>query len=115
MEENKKLVKGWRQTGEQEEGTRAKQTRNQEGARSRKILVGRDPEDSQDRGPRWSQGREEPCWKCTCRHRRDERDGAKGSGDPGGAAEPERPSSAEDAVDRGGAAVTSSRGWVPED
>ncbi len=42
-------------------------------------------------------------------------DGAKGSGDPGGATESERSSIAEDAVDRGVAAVTSSRGWVPED
>ncbi len=42
-------------------------------------------------------------------------DGAKGSGDPGGAAESERSSIAEDAVDLGVAAVTSSRGWVPED
>lgn len=36
-------------------------------------------------------------------------------GDSGGAAELERSSSSEDAVHRGGAAVTSSRGWVPED
>ncbi len=52
-------TRSWRRAGNRQKSRREepgqRQTRNQEGTRSRKILVGRDPEDIQDRGSQWSQ------------------------------------------------------------